>query len=66
MNGRLVGVLLFCFATCASAQQDEPVRYKAAVVALTDDAAVRMEFERTLVAKARAPIRWPPTACEPC
>ena len=30
------------------------MRYKAAVVALTDDAALRMEFERTLVAKARA------------
>ena len=55
MNGRWVGVLLLLgLATCASAQQGEPVRYKAAVVALTDDAALRMEFERTLVAKARA------------
>ena len=54
MNGRWVGVLLLCFATCASAQEVEPVRYKAAVVALTDDAQLRMEFERTLVAKARA------------
>ena len=54
MNGRWVGVLLLGLATCASAQQGEPVRYKAAVVALTDDAALRMEFERTLVAKARA------------
>jgi len=55
MNGRWVGVLLLLgLATCASAQQGEPVRYKAAVVALTDDAALRMDFERTLVAKARA------------
>jgi len=55
MNGRWVGVLLLLgLATCASAQQGEPVRYKAAVVALTDDATLRMEFERTLVAKARA------------
>lgn len=30
----------------------QPVRYKAAVVALTDDAALRAEFERGLVAKA--------------
>ena len=30
------------------------MRYKAAVVALTDDAELRMEFERSLVAKARA------------
>jgi hypothetical protein len=54
MNGRWVGVLLLGIATCAYGQQDEPVRYKAAVVALTDDAELRMEFERTLVAKARA------------
>ena len=56
---RLVVVALSAFLSCvavsgAHAQREEPVvRYKAAVVALTDDAALRKTFEDSLVAKAR-------------
>ena len=55
---RLVVVALSAFlcvaVSGAHAQREEPaVRYKAAVVALTDDAALRKTFEDSLVAKAR-------------
>jgi hypothetical protein len=50
-------ILLICAALCAatgaSGQGRENRIYKAAVVALTEDPALRAEFERTLVAKAR-------------
>lgn len=56
---RFVVVALSAIVSCvgvfgAHAQREEPViRYKAAVVALTDDAELRKSFEDSLVAKAR-------------
>lgn len=58
-QGRLVAVALTAFVFCvavsgAHAQRQEPVvRYKAAVVALTDDVELRKTFEDSLVAKGR-------------
>jgi hypothetical protein len=47
-------VLCACAALAvASGAIAQEIRYKSAVVALTDDPALRAEFERTLVAKAR-------------
>lgn len=47
-------VLCACAALAvASTALAQEIRYKSAVVALTDDPALRAEFERTLVAKAR-------------
>ena len=46
-------VASFWFATTAYSQQP-PTTYKAAVVALTDDAALRQSFESELVATARS------------
>jgi hypothetical protein len=43
----------FAIATAASGQARGDRIYKAAVVALTEDPALRADFERTLVAKAR-------------
>ncbi len=52
----MLGLRVLC--TCAalavaSGAIAQEIRYKSAVVALTDDPALRAEFERTLVAKAR-------------
>jgi len=47
-------VLCACAALAvAGTALAQEIRYKSAVVALTDDPALRAEFERTLVAKAR-------------
>lgn len=45
-------VLVTALALLGVAEPQGPVTYKAAVVALTDDTALRTEFERGLVAKA--------------
>src|SRR5215831_16628643 len=51
----LVACGLVALSSAASAQQpaQQIVTFKAAVVALTDDAKLREDFERSLVAKAR-------------
>ena len=48
-------VMLACAALvfCSTTFAQEVVTYKSAVVALTDDAMLRAEFEQRLVAKAR-------------
>ena len=53
MVQRFLLILASCLAATAYSQPP-PVTYKAAVVALTDDAALRQSFETELVAAAKS------------
>ena len=54
MTIRSVVVALVFTLAASLAQAQQPITYKSAIVALTDDADLRTQFEDTLAAKARA------------